>query len=97
MYVYMYVYAYICMFSLSSHHIFIHIYIYIYICIYIYIEPAGFEHFELLLIPPLLCHEGRDGIHVGIDGIQGIHKYTRTYIHICMHMYVYITGSNACI
>jgi hypothetical protein len=35
------------------------------------LTPVGFESFQLELLPSDLCHEGRDGIAVGIDNITG--------------------------
>ena len=35
------------------------------------LEPVGFESFYLEILSSSLCHQGRDGIVPGIDGIQG--------------------------
>ena len=37
------------------------------------LEPVGFESFYLEILSSSLCHQGRDGIVPGIDGIQGMY------------------------
>jgi hypothetical protein len=49
----------------------------IYNDIYVYTEPAGFEHFELQLIPP----------HIYIYIYMYLCRYICTYI--CMYMHIY--------